>query len=255
MWRRGGERERTCGEVGRGCTWMRWHPAATIQSRNEPLSTHSQATGEGVRARPSMACHYLPWNCGGHRAVLLSTPGLCHGMEGCGRGISHGSCMGSTKPTPRHPGSAERPTCQERRGGQPMVPLHGHHQQRKGGGVIHSILGRLLLRSPLWRGLCVPTDPTGSSLVRISVLDIPLEEPLSSPGSSLLVTLDPGVEISPLGKSPPLFISPSSRQDSYNRPRVIKCLRQMREVSERQGAGAVGESMAEQLPPLASSSR
>lgn len=72
-----GRRGRLCGEVGRGCTQVRHLLTATIQSRDE-----SQAARD-----------ILGWKCGGFHAVLLSTPGLCHGVEECGKRISHGSCI------------------------------------------------------------------------------------------------------------------------------------------------------------------
>lgn len=92
-----GRREGLCGEDGRGCTWVRHCLTAMIRSRNE-----SQAARD-----------ILGWTCGGSGAMLLSTPGLCHGVEGCGKRISHGSCMRRTKPTPCCSGSAEHGTCQE----------------------------------------------------------------------------------------------------------------------------------------------
>lgn len=73
---------------------------------------------------------------------------------------------------------------------------------------------------------------------------------LSREEESFLVTLDPEAEIAPLGKSPPLSVSPRIDIRNPNTgPWRSSALRWLREVSERQ------RFMAEQLPPLASSSR
>lgn len=53
---------------------MRYHLTATIQSRNKSLSTSSQATREGVGARPSVACHYPAWKYGGGSCGVAEHP-------------------------------------------------------------------------------------------------------------------------------------------------------------------------------------
>ena len=195
---------------------MRYRLTAMIQSRNESLSTSSQATREGVRARPSVACHCLAWKCTGAPAVLLSTPGLRRGMEGCGKGISHGSCMRGTKPTPCHSGSAERVTHQELHGHNPWCHSIAVANRERILGPIHSTLGRLLLRFPLWG--CGGVSPLTTQRAAWSGswcwMSLWKSLSLSSEEESLLVTFDPEVEIAPLGKSPTLSVSLYLHQES-----------------------------------------
>lgn len=167
-------------EIERGCVGRLGEDVLGLSpdsndSKQKPVPEHHQFPDHQGGSRSQSICG---WKCRGAPAVLPSTPGLRRGMEGCGKRISRGSCVRSTKHTPRRSGSATCVTCQELDGHNPWCRSVAVANRERIWGPIYSILGRLLLRFPLWRSVCVPTDHTESGVVRILVLDIPLEEPV-----------------------------------------------------------------------------
>ena len=170
--------------------------------------------------------------------MLLSTPGLRLGMEGCGKGISPGSCMRSTKPTPHRSGSADVGSS----GGTACgaSPWQLPREKEFGGQSVAFQVGSC--SSATSGGVCLSplTTPRAARSGPCFWMSLSLFSEESS-----LVALGPEAEIAPLGKSPPLPVSPCSCQEPELSPRAP---RWVQEVGGRQRVQQEDSRQSSSLP-------